>query len=120
MSVGNQVHARRSIVATLHPAYFAMVMATGIVSIAAHLQQLPAVAVTLFWLNNLFYLVLAFLLAARAVFHTRLLLADLGHHGRAVGLHLGETLKAGATQAQLLAECVQFGKAVGTPAERAT
>lgn len=28
-------------------------------------------------------------------------------------------LKAGATQAQLLAECVQFGKAVGTPAERA-
>ena len=28
--------------------------------------------------------------------------------------------KAGATQAQLLAECVQFGKAVGTPAERAS
>jgi hypothetical protein len=27
--------------------------------------------------------------------------------------------KAGATQAQLLAECVQFGKAVGTAAERA-
>lgn len=28
-------------------------------------------------------------------------------------------LKGGASQAQLLAECVQFGRAVGTAAERA-
>jgi tellurite resistance protein TehA-like permease len=75
----------RAFVATLHPAYFAMVMATGIVSMAAHVQQLFAIAVTLFWLNNIFYLVLSFLLMARAVRHTDLFLADVAHHGRAVG-----------------------------------
>jgi tellurite resistance protein TehA-like permease len=34
-------HGRRDELKTLHPAYFAMVMATGIVSIAAHLQAFP-------------------------------------------------------------------------------
>ena len=72
-------------VATLHPAYFALVMATGIVSVAAHLQQLPAVGFALFVLNNVFYPVLALLLVARAVRHSRSLAADLVHHGRAVG-----------------------------------
>ena len=28
----------------MHPAYFALVMATGIIAIAAHLQQIPPVA----------------------------------------------------------------------------
>ena len=35
-------HGRRDELKTLHPAYFAMVMATGIVSIAAHLHGVPS------------------------------------------------------------------------------
>jgi hypothetical protein len=31
-----------------------------------------------------------------------------------------ELLRAGATREQLLAECVSFGRAIGTPAERVT
>ena len=37
--------------ADLSPAYFGMVMATGIVSVAAHMQGLATIAHTLFWLN---------------------------------------------------------------------
>jgi len=36
----------------LHPAYFAMVMATGIVSIAADLMDMQPIAVALCWLNG--------------------------------------------------------------------
>lgn len=72
-------------VAGLHPAYFAMVMATGIVSIAARLQGIEAVAVGLFWLNNLFYVALWALLAVRLTRHRDRVVADLSHHGRAVG-----------------------------------
>src|SRR3989339_1433398 len=35
----------------LSPAYFAMVVATDIISIAAHLLGRPLVAVAMFWLN---------------------------------------------------------------------
>lgn len=42
----------------LFPGYFALVMATGIISIAAHLQEFSIIADTLFILNNLFYVVL--------------------------------------------------------------
>jgi tellurite resistance protein TehA-like permease len=85
VSPRNQVEDRPSFVATLHPAYFALVMATGIVSIAADLLQLHVVASALFWLNNVFYLALASLLIGRAARHTARLLADLSNHGRAVG-----------------------------------
>ena len=47
-------HGRRDELKTLHPAYFAMVMATGIVSIAAHLHGVPVVPTVLVWLNALF------------------------------------------------------------------
>ena len=36
---------------TLNPAYFALVMATGIVSIACHLLGMRWVSLALFWLN---------------------------------------------------------------------
>jgi tellurite resistance protein TehA-like permease len=54
-------HGRRDELQTLHPAYFAMVMATGIVSIAAHLHGVPVLPTMLVWLNALF---LAALVAA--------------------------------------------------------
>jgi tellurite resistance protein TehA-like permease len=60
-------------------------MATGIVSIACQLLGLPWVALPLLWLNVAFYLVLWGLTALRAVRFPRQLLADVAHHGRAVG-----------------------------------
>ncbi len=39
----------------LHPAYFAMVMSTGIVSISCHLLGMQTIALLLFWLNCWFY-----------------------------------------------------------------
>jgi tellurite resistance protein TehA-like permease len=69
----------------MHPAYFAMVMATGIVSIAAFLLQLLIIANILFALNVVFYLALwtcTFLRCARYPQNVR---DDLLHHGRSVG-----------------------------------
>jgi tellurite resistance protein TehA-like permease len=71
--------------AGLHPAYFALVMATGIVSIAAQLTGLPFVPRLLFGLNALFYPLLWALTVARLVLHRARFVADLSHHGRAVG-----------------------------------
>ncbi len=52
-------HGRRDELKTLNPAYFAMVMATGIVSIAAHLHAVPLVPTVLLWLNGVFFVALA-------------------------------------------------------------
>ena len=69
----------------LHPAYFAMVMATGIVSIAAQLLEMRMIAVTLGWLNLLIFAVLWGLTVARLVYHRRRFLSDLIDHNRGVG-----------------------------------
>lgn len=71
--------------ATMHPAYFAMVMATGIVSIASHLLGFGFVGRILFWLNILFYVVLWVLTSLRAVRFPQQIKADILHHGRSVG-----------------------------------
>jgi tellurite resistance protein TehA-like permease len=72
-------------VATLHPASFALVMATGIVSIACRLQGQARLAGVLFAANLAFYLVLWGLTLTRVVRFRDRVLADLNHHGRAVG-----------------------------------
>jgi len=69
----------------MHPAYFALVMATGIVSLACELLGLHAIAVALFALNLGFYPILWMLLIARVIRHRDRVRADLVHHGRAVG-----------------------------------
>ena len=69
----------------MHPASFAMVMATGIVSIACQLLGLPAVAFALFVVNGALYATLWILTITRAVRYRARLLADVSHHGRAVG-----------------------------------
>ena len=69
----------------MHPAYFALVMATGIVSLASELLGLHAIAVALFVLNLGFYPLLWVLTIARTVRHGDRVRADLSHHGRAVG-----------------------------------
>jgi tellurite resistance protein TehA-like permease len=69
----------------MHPASFALVMATGIVSTACHLLGLPLLAVTLLWANVGFYLVLWALTVTRIARFPHRVLADISHHGRAVG-----------------------------------
>jgi len=70
---------------TLHPANFAMVMATGIVSIAAHLLGFASIGFGLFWLNLVFYCVLWTLTLLRIALYPRAVAADFLHHGRTVG-----------------------------------
>ncbi len=60
-----------------HPAYFAMVMATGIVSIAFEAMIFPGIARILFILNLVFYPVLCIMLTARAWLSWPSLMADL-------------------------------------------
>jgi hypothetical protein len=74
-----------SALATMHPAYFAMVMATGIVSIATYLVEWRPIAAALVWLNVAFYAALWILTAARLLRYPDRVAADFTHHGRAVG-----------------------------------
>jgi tellurite resistance protein TehA-like permease len=71
--------------ATMHPASFAMVMATGIVSIACRLMGWPGVAAVLLAVNVVLYVALWVLTVFRMLRHRDQLFADLAHHGRAVG-----------------------------------
>jgi len=71
--------------ATLHPAYFALVMATGIVSIACGLLGLRPIGVALLWANSAFYVALWILTILRIARFRERVVADLTNHGRAVG-----------------------------------
>ena len=71
--------------AAMHPASFALVMATGIVSIACQLLGYPGVARALLWANAAFYLALWLLTIVRVIRFRERVLADIAHHGRAVG-----------------------------------
>jgi tellurite resistance protein TehA-like permease len=69
----------------LSPAYFGLVMATGIVSIAALDFQLLVLAQALFVLNGVAYVVLIGLNVLRAVRHWPAFVADVTDHGRGTG-----------------------------------
>jgi tellurite resistance protein TehA-like permease len=71
--------------ASMPPASFAMVMATGIVSIACQLLGLPLVAVVLLFINIVLYATLWTLTVARTLRYRARVLADLTNHARAVG-----------------------------------
>ena len=75
---------RRAIL-DLAPAYFAMVMATGIVSIAADLLGMSAVARALFALNTSLYVILWLLNILRLAWFPRRFLADMVDHRRGPG-----------------------------------
>lgn len=70
---------------TLHPAYFAMVMATGIVAIATMLNKISVLPTILFWLNACFFLILLVATAARIIRYPSAFLADVQNHSRGVG-----------------------------------
>lgn len=79
-------------VQNLLPGYFALVMATGIVSIAAHLLNMDIVAQVLFWFNKLAYVILWILILSRLLLYTKRVTADLGDYLRGPGFY---TLVAG-------------------------
>lgn len=79
-------------IANLFPGYFALVMATGIVSISAHLLEIKAVSWPLLFINIAAYLVLSVLLLVRIVRFFPRVLADIGDHIRGPGFF---TLVAG-------------------------
>lgn len=71
--------------AEMHPAYFAMAMATGIVAISCHLFGLRHLAIALSWINLAAYPVLWILYIARAILFGDRVVADWWDHGRAPG-----------------------------------
>jgi tellurite resistance protein TehA-like permease len=64
----------------LSPAYFGLVMATGIVSLAAFMMEHPDIAITLFYLNIVQYAVLCFLYSLRAWRYPRRFFGDMIAH----------------------------------------
>jgi tellurite resistance protein TehA-like permease len=97
--------------AAMHPSYFALVMATGIVSIACELNGMPGLAQALLVLNLVFYPALWALTIARLIRHRGRVIADLLHHGRSVGFFttVAATCVLGS---QLLVVADQFQAAV--------
>jgi tellurite resistance protein TehA-like permease len=75
----------RRAVEGLAPSYFALVMATGIVSLAAHFLGLELAAAALFWINLAAYCVLGILLVLRLALHWPRVAADLSDHARGAG-----------------------------------
>ena len=69
----------------LHPSYFALVMATGIVSVACHLLGLEWMALALVPVAVASYATLVVLNVLRAIRYPRSVLADLVDHQRGVG-----------------------------------
>lgn len=72
-------------VADLFPGYFALVMATGIVSIAAFLLQMTLIAQVLLGINVVAYGVLWLLTLWRIFFYFPRMLADIKSHARGPG-----------------------------------
>lgn len=86
-SVGASVpqHPILEAAATLFPGYFALVMATGVVSIACHLLGMHGLALVLVTVNWIAYPVLWALTLVRAFRFRDLLLRDISDHQRAPG-----------------------------------
>jgi tellurite resistance protein TehA-like permease len=77
--------ATQSGIRDLFPAYFALVMATGIVSIACHLLKMDFLALPLLYLNLVFYFVLWLFTLIRIFRYPSRLLSDLSNHRLAAG-----------------------------------
>ncbi len=72
-------------VAGLPPAYFALVMATGIVAIAAHFEGMRWLAMGLTWFNLAAFIVLWLMTIARIVFYRDAFFEDLQDFDRGPG-----------------------------------
>ena len=96
-------------VETLSPAYFGMVMATGIVSLAANQVGLPWLALGLFAIALLVYLALWWLTILRVIRHPRRVGRDLIDHLRGPGFFTSV-----AASAVLGSEFVILRQEIGT------
>lgn len=65
---------------SMHPAYFAMVMSTGIISISCFFLKMNMIAKILFWLNIWFYMSLWFFTILRVFFNHKQFMHDLLDH----------------------------------------
>lgn len=72
-------------IANLFPSYFALTMATGIVSIAVYLIGIPFAGEALFYLNIIFYCLLWLLLLLRLAFYLKNFVNDFSDHSRSPG-----------------------------------
>ena len=110
LEVGVDVSPLRRSIHTLHPAYFAMVMATGVVAIAAHLFHMALLARALTWLNVGAFAVLCVMTVARIALYPRNFFQDLIDHNRGVGFF---TIVAGmgVLGSQLIMVGGQYGTA---------
>ena len=72
-------------IANLFPSYFALTMATGIVSIAAFLLKISYVGELLFYFNIIVYCVLWTLLLLRLIYYFQNFLKDISDHSRSPG-----------------------------------
>jgi tellurite resistance protein TehA-like permease len=81
-TAGASQRARTSPIATLFPGYFALVMATGIIAIAAAQQDIDWLPQVLYAIAAVAYVVLVVLTVLRAVGHRPALVADLTSHAK--------------------------------------
>ena len=83
-SINNRAFIFRA-VEDLFPGYFALVMATGIISIACFLLEMKAIALILLAINVVAYVILWFLLLLRLLFYFSRVKADITDHVRGPG-----------------------------------
>lgn len=103
----------RSALAGLSPAYFGMVMATGIVSIGSDLLGLPGIARALFALNVAMYGLLWALNLARLAWHRQAFVRDMVDHLRGPGFFTAVAATGVlGSQFVLLADSVRGGVAL--------
>lgn len=104
---------RASGIADMSPAYFSLVMATGIVSLAAFLMGQRMLALILFYLNIAQYGVLCLLYAMRAWRYPRRFFGDMISHSSGPG-YLTAVAATGvlASQFMIIAEDIGIGMAL--------
>jgi hypothetical protein len=85
MSRVRQLLSVLAVTKDLSPAYFAMIMATGIVSLGAFLLAMPTLAKALFAINMVAYCVLAILTVVRITKYFQRFFSDLIDHQRGPG-----------------------------------
>jgi tellurite resistance protein TehA-like permease len=82
---GAVAHPAPAGLADLSPAYFAVIMATGIVSLASYIHGLETIAITLFRINIAAWIALMVLNVVRMVRHSKRYFADMVDHLRGPG-----------------------------------
>ena len=85
MNEATRQNALLRVAADLFPGYFALVMATGIISIACFLLEMKTISIVLLVIDIVAYLVLCLLLLLRLLFFFSRVKADITDHVRGPG-----------------------------------